>query len=373
VFKSTYDPVDNKVATAADVPTKVSQLTNDKNFLPRYEMTISLYGSDTRDNGHINVASNSEKAFRTYLQDALRLIIAHYIENDDKFKLPQVDLKFDLVIFNYSANSTPNIPRRFKFLVTTDVLLNGVITKDGLGVTTNMLNTIGNMDVHFYLDGYDENWKAAPMRVTIMTRCSRSSLYNNNIYVNWADVRVTNYYNNLNSELMIAPYSMPEVHDPDYISLPTPYNNWGTSWSLSLATGAKGGAYITNRPMWVPDGPIRLDQSQVRDLDTYNKTIAKEFYYRIIAGIDKASEIMYSISGSTALPLKLLSYSKQVYSSSENYGYCGIRLDYYDAYPKAGREVYHLYINIKYPENVSKTSDENVSIVEVEDEGWITV
>jgi hypothetical protein len=82
---------------------------------------------------------------------------------------------------------------------------------------------------------------------------------------------------------------------------------------------------------------------------------------------------MYSISGSTALPLKLLSYSKQVYSSSENYGYCGIRLDYYDAYPKAGREVYHLYINIKYPENVSKDSDEKVSIVEVEDEGWITV
>lgn len=373
LFETEYDAVDNKVATVADIPTRVSELTNDKDFIPRSEMTISLYGSDTGENGHINVYSNSSKAFRVYLQDALRLILSHYIQYENKWKLPQVDLKFDLTIYDYSANSTPNIPRRFKFLVTTDILLSGVLTKDGLGVTTNILNTTGSFEAHFYLDGYDSDWRAAPIRLTIMTRCSRSSTNNNNIYVNWADVRVTNDYDNIGSELMVTPYTIPEVHSSSYFNLPEDYNSYGLSWSLSLAAGAKGGITTINRPMWVPDGPLRLSQSQVRDLATYNSDIAKNFYYRLIAGVDKVYDLVYTLSIGKAIPLKLLSYSKQIYTSSANAGYCGLRLDYYDAYPKAGREVYHLCINIKYPEDIYKNSDEKVSIVEIEDEGWITV
>jgi hypothetical protein len=184
-----------------------------------------------------------------------------------------------------------------------------------------------------------------------------------------------------------TPYTIPVLHKSSSFQMPSirrgsinnvPFyepNLEAMPRSLSMFHGIKENTVISSEPTWIPEGPILLSKDMLTD-ETNGWAYAFDLLYeRLAAGLFKASDVLYDTGASVKIPLKLMDFSKQTYSTTENRDYCGVHLHYYDAYPKSGREVYHLEIWVKIRESfsLSDTDEDRGEIVVVNDYGWETV
>lgn len=399
VFNTEYNATTNKAATMADVnaiggqiPTVVSAFTNDAGYVQKDYDVINMEGSLGGASNNLWISQGSipgPKTFKQILQERLTSVYKHYLTTNDTSKLPDINLKINYHITNYDSY-TPEKGVLQDFSIIID---NSLLTTVGFYNSGNteyieqapITQSNTTINLYYYLPCTKISGVPAPMKIRFLCKMTISST--GDVTISSMNLYPEGRFEELTYIITTTPYEIPVLHKSSSFQMPTistgstnnvPFyksNLEAMPRSLAMFNGIKDNAVINSDPAWIPEGPILLSKAMLTD-ETNGWAYAFDLLYeRLAAGLFKVSDILYDIGTSAKLPLKLMKYSKQTYSTTENYGYCGIHLDFYDAYPKSGREVYHLEIWVKIREQYaqSNTDEDRGEIVVVNDYGWETI